>query len=362
MRALGYTLTAGALGVAAFFVFVPKWTSLPVGGIDVGVTPTSQIQFPRGHIPEPVSQLAPPPLPTAPEGGPAATAVYKNVQVLTDVSADEFMRLQHAITQWVSPKQGCGFCHTGEDYASDAKPTKAAARLMLRMTRHVNTDWSQHVAPSGVTCFTCHRGQPVPAETWFPSPPRTERRYIARQDNWRESADTVRKFFPDAGWDMYYLQDTPISVLSQTALPSGTVATAIVATRVYEMMMQMSDGIGVNCTYCHNSRAFSDWSQSTPARWTGYDAIRLMRDLNRNFLLQLAGIVPQTRARVHETDLPVLPAAEAGTQVGNGLAVCATCHYGEPRPLNGAAMLRDYPGLGPLGEKAATALASPPPG
>ena len=345
MRSLTFTLAIGAVAAAAFVVFVPEWTFSAGNGVQIGSSPTSMIYFSKGQMQEPVSQEAPPPLPPVQAGGLSATDTYKNVKVLTDVSAAEFMRLQHAITQWVSPKQGCGFCHAGGDYASEANPMKDAARVMLRMVRHVNADWGNHVNPAGVTCYTCHRGQPIPAETWFPSRPRPDRPFIAKQDDWQESADTVRKFFPDAGFEEYFVQAEPISVQSTTPLPSGTVSTSIVAKRVYEMMMQMSDGIGVNCGYCHNSRVFQSWEQSTPYRWSGYDGIRLTRDLNRNFLLQVAPLVPETRELVRETQIPVLPARETGVQGGNGLVVCATCHYALPKPLNGAEMLPDYPGL-----------------
>ena len=33
---------------------------------------------------------------------------------------------------------------------------------MLEMTRHINTNWTSHVAQTGVTCYTCHRGTPLP--------------------------------------------------------------------------------------------------------------------------------------------------------------------------------------------------------
>jgi photosynthetic reaction center cytochrome c subunit len=123
-----------------------------------------------------------------------------------------------------------------------------------------------------VTCFTCHRNQAIPPETWFPRAPKETLAMFARSENWNESAQTVRNFFPDNGWALYFLQNEPIHVQSKTALRSGTVAPQLVAKRVYEFMMQMSDGIGVNCGYCHNSRALADWSQSTPNRWVGYDA------------------------------------------------------------------------------------------
>ena len=41
---------------------------------------------------------------------------------------------------------------------------------MMQMTRHINKDWKAHVAVTGVTCYTCHRGMPVPANIWFDNP------------------------------------------------------------------------------------------------------------------------------------------------------------------------------------------------
>ena len=51
--------------------------------------------------------------------------------------------------------------------ADDGLYTKRVARRMLQMTRHINKDWKAHVGATGVTCYTCHRGQPVPANVWF---------------------------------------------------------------------------------------------------------------------------------------------------------------------------------------------------
>ncbi len=283
MKSVTVMAGLGVLAAAAFVVFVPSWTGAPRSAEEIGFPQEVLFHDKAELLP---SNRAPPPLPAVPAGGPSATEAFKNVKVMTDVSAAEFMRTHQAITAWVSPKEGCAFCHAGTDYASDAMPTKAAARVMLEMTRHLNTDWAGHVAGAGVTCYTCHRGQPVPAQIWFPDAPKPHRPMIGHQDNWQESADTVRKFFPDDGFAEYYLDDQPVVVQSSTVEPSHTIGSWPEATRVYEMMMQMSDGIGVNCGYCHNSRAFADWSQSSPYRWIGYDALRLVRDLNRHFLLQ----------------------------------------------------------------------------
>ena len=347
MKSITALVGIGALLAGAFIAFVPSWDRPPASATEMSFP--QGIQFDRGQERKAVNQ-APPPLPPAAPGGLAATEAYRNVQVLTDIGAAEFMRLQEAMTQWVSPRQGCGFCHVAGDWASDAVPAKQAARVMLRMTRHINADWSDHVGEVGVTCFTCHRGQPVPAEIWFPSPPARRRLMIAPQENWREAADTVRKFFPDSGYAEYFLGGEPIAAQSTTPEPSGTVASSIEVKRIYETMMQMSDGIGANCGFCHNSRNFQSWEESTPYRWSAWHAIRMLRDLNRNYLLPVAALVPQSRTLQTETRAPVLPANETGPQVGNGFVLCATCHTGLTKPLGGAKMVHDYPGLAPVAE------------
>ncbi len=345
MKSITWIGIAGLAAAAAFVVFVPRWDGPPRS--------SDEVSFPQGILfhtaaEKAASNTPPPPLAPAAIGGPSAIETYKNVKVLTDVSAAEFMRLQYAITAWVSPKEGCGFCHAGENYASDEKPTKGAARIMMQMTRHLNTDWATHVNPvagAGMTCYTCHRGQPVPEAIWYPDAPGPQPRASGGTENWQESADTVRKFFPDNGFAEYYLDDQPIHVLSETIEPSRTIGSWPEAKRIYEMMMQMSDGIGANCGLCHNSRAFNDWSQSSPYRWIGFAALRLTRDLNRNFLAPMAALIPESRTLIGETRIPALPERMTGAQIGNGLVNCATCHQGILKPMNGANMVHDYPGL-----------------
>ena len=73
--------------------------------------------------------------------------------------------------------------------------------------------------------------------------------------------------------------------------------------------------------------------------------LRFLRDLNRNYLLPLAQVIPQQRTLVHPTAMPVIPDHQRGQQPGNALLTCGTCHYRLPQPLNGANMVKDYPGL-----------------
>jgi photosynthetic reaction center L subunit len=91
-------------------------------------------------------------------------------KVLGGLSVGEFTRLMASITTWVAPKQGCAYCHDTKDMASDALYTKVVARRMIQMVQHVNGDWKDHVAATGVTCHTCHRGQPVPSNIWYDNP------------------------------------------------------------------------------------------------------------------------------------------------------------------------------------------------
>ena len=86
-------------------------------------------------------------------GGERASHAYQNVQVLGDLSTDQFNHLMASITQWVAPpSQGCNYCHNPENMASDRIYTKVVARRMLQMTRNINANWTSHVQGVGVTC------------------------------------------------------------------------------------------------------------------------------------------------------------------------------------------------------------------
>jgi photosynthetic reaction center cytochrome c subunit len=110
--------------------------------------------------------------------------------------------------------------------------------------------------------------------------------------------------------------------------------------------MHMSKSLGVNCTYCHNSRSFASWESSTPQRATAYYGIRMARDLNSNYLGSLAGVFPANRLGP-TGDVPKLN--------------CATCHQGAYKPLYGADILSGHAGLAG-GVKMAAAAAGTPPG
>ena len=231
---------------------------------------------------------------------------------------------------------------------------------MLRMTRHLNSGLVQprrrgrshllHLPP-----WPARAGGDLVPQRPGAAPP--VHRQAGQLDRGRGHRAQV---LPDASYAEYFLGDEPIVVQSTTVQPSHTISAQSEAKRIYEMMMTLSDGIGVNCGFCHNTRSFQSWQESTPYRWVTYDAINMLRDLNRNFLLPLADVIPQTRTLEDETRLPVLPARQTGQQLGNGLALCGTCHQGVTKPLNGANMVHDYPGLFPAAAPAAPAAPEAP--
>src|SRR6056297_2119504 len=116
--------------------------------------------------------LEDPPYPPEP-GEELAGDIYDNVQVLGDLTDANFNRLMAAMTRWVSPEQGCAYCHGDGDldtYGEDTLYTKVVARRMIEMTQNIDEAWDGHVNANkqvGVTCMTCHRGQNVPSDIWF---------------------------------------------------------------------------------------------------------------------------------------------------------------------------------------------------
>ena len=95
------------------------------------------------------NQVPAPPYDLEPIDGPLASEAYENVQVLGHLPESQFLRLMTAITEWVSPEEGCGYCHNLENLASDEVYTKVVSRRMLQMTWQINDTWSSHVADTG---------------------------------------------------------------------------------------------------------------------------------------------------------------------------------------------------------------------
>ncbi len=272
-------------------------------------------------------------------GGERASHAYQNVQVVGDLSVDQFNHLMASITQWVAPPaQGCNYCHNPENMASDRIYTKVVARRMLQMTRNINANWTSHVQGVGVTCWTCHRGNAVPKNVWNEDPAVVAGRDGRLMGNTRGIASAGHNSvkyasLPYDPFTPYLLAAYPIRV--QSKVPDNGPEVPIKATEAtYGLMMHFSGSLGVNCTYCHNSRAWSDWSQSRPQRVTAWYGIRMVRNINNQYIQKLAWAMPANRKG----------------PLGDPYKVnCTTCHQGLPLPLYGVSMRKEHPQLwGPV--------------
>ncbi|HXV76684.1 MAG TPA: c-type cytochrome [Candidatus Polarisedimenticolaceae bacterium] len=113
---------------------------------------------------------------------------YKNLQVFpADVSEAELDEAMLENLRGLGLRrlagEGCLYCHVGDletprsewNYASDAKPAKQKARVMMRMVRAINEEYLSKLSPRAapafqVTCTTCHEGRldprPLPDVLW----------------------------------------------------------------------------------------------------------------------------------------------------------------------------------------------------
>jgi photosynthetic reaction center cytochrome c subunit len=333
----GFIRTATAVLAAA--ALLAGCERPPINVVQTGYRGTGmeQIYNPRTLAEQAALNTPPADTPEAPAEGPKAKDVYKNVQVLGDLSVAQFTRNMIAITQWVAPQQGCAYCHNTQNLADDSLYTKVVARRMLQMTQHVNANWKQHVGATGVTCYTCHRGNPVPNQVWFAP---MDRKYAANSimgdlaGQNLASPSVALSSLPYDPFTPYLKGDLPIRVNGDKALAmTGAAAnrnSSKQAEFTYALMMHMSTSLGVNCTYCHNTRAFQSWSEAPPRRATAWHGIRMARDLNNAYLEPLTDNFPANRLG------PTGDVAKVN---------CATCHQGAYKPLYGAAMAKSHPEL-----------------
>jgi len=317
--------------------------------IQRGYRGTGMLQVYNPRLVEATRAMNPLPevFPAADAAGPRASQVFQNVKVLGDTSAAEFTRIMTAMTAWVSPVQGCAYCHDLQNFADDKMYTKVVSRRMLEMTRHINTNWKTHVVATGVTCYTCHRGQPVPSNIWFKEAPQVNGPSFIGDNGGQNKASMVTALMatPTDPFTPFLLENKNIRIYSTTALPDGTNRSSLKqAEFTYSLMTHISTALNVNCTYCHSTRSFGVWDGNPPQRAVAWYGIRLARDLNVAYLEPLTSAFPANR-RGPTGDAPKVN--------------CATCHQGVYKPLYGAPLIKDYPELvGPRPASAATVAAN----
>ncbi|XDA98927.1 photosynthetic reaction center cytochrome PufC [Sulfitobacter sp. LCG007] len=285
--------------------------------------------------------------PYVPEGGePLARDVYQNVQVLGDLTEDNFNRLMLAITQWVSPDQGCAYCHGDGDletYNEDTLYTKVVSRRMIQMNQNINENHDGHVNANktvGVTCYTCHRGENVPSGIWFESTPTVK--YMAGWSSNQNRVTPVSQYtsLPSDALQVYLAEEGNIKVHDLESRVAGIPGQDDYpgiqhAERTFSLMNYFSNSLGVNCLLCHNSRAFYDPGQVTPQWATALLGISMVQELNIEYLVPLKDNYPPERLGPIHGDAPKL--------------ACNTCHKGQQQPLQGLNVIDNYPELATTG-------------
>jgi photosynthetic reaction center cytochrome c subunit len=327
--------SVAAVLLTVAMLFTAGWVHPPILSTQAGFRGVGmdQLKTPaETRLIEAANKL-PDPIDKAPPGGDPATSVYQNVKVLNDLTVDQFNRVMLGLAAWVAPAdQSCNYCHAADSMASDDLYTKRVARRMLQMTRQINKTWTSHVAATGVTCYTCHRGAPVPKYVWFRGTnpgaggAATSNYGMGHPNAINGSTSMHTDPFTDE-----LLGTKPIRVQSSQALPVGFGASIQDTERTYSLMMSISKSLGVNCTFCHNSREFRQWDGAPTQRVTAWYGLQLVRQLNFDYLEPLKAELPATRL---------------GPLGDSPKVYCATCHQGVNKPLLGVSLAKDWPELG----------------
>src|ERR1700689_5156794 len=105
-------------------------------------------------------------LQAAPQSAPTQTPkmaeqVFKNIQVLKGVPADQVIPAMQFIAASLGVE--CEFCHVQGAFEKDDKKPKQTARKMMEMMFAINKD--NFEGHREVTCYSCHRGSVDPVGT-----------------------------------------------------------------------------------------------------------------------------------------------------------------------------------------------------
>ncbi len=333
-----------------FAILIAAGASLALAGCEIGPKTTSQNGYRGTGMNQVINakyvtrqQAIPANIYETPDdSGPRASETYQNVQVLGGVSTERFNHLMAQMNNWVVPaglpesEQGCNYCHNPENMASDEKYQKVAARKMIQMTQVINANYTSHVKETGVTCWTCHRGNAIPLNRWSIDGP--EGNGTITGQRWGQNKPDARVGFaslPGGTASKYFLGSSSMAARVNNPgihpSPDHVVSTKD-AENVYGIMIRMSTGLGVNCTYCHNSGSFQSWNMSQPTRALAWYGIKMVQHSNENYVTPLGG---------------VLPADQKGP-LGDPYKInCATCHNGINKPMNGVSMRAENPTLWP---------------
>lgn len=329
----------GVIGLISL-ALLPTFERLPVESVQTNyrgtgaalvVNPRRNAVLTATHVP-----------PEAPEAadatGDRARDIYENVPVLGHLSVEQFGRIMNVMVTWLYPGEGenlgCNGCHVPGNFAAEDMYQKHVARRMIQMTMALNSEWTSHTQDAGVTCWTCHRGNAVPLNVWSERPVTQGANFLTQPGEQNRPAPMAGfASLPSDPLSSTLRGDNEIRVQGRDPHPRPDSRASIQqAEWTYSLMMHMSTALGVSCSFCHNSRSWANWEESTPQRVTAWQGIRMVRDINNTYIESVRERFPPHRLG---------PA-------GDVLKVnCTTCHQGQNQPMGGANMIQDYPELLP---------------
>ena len=248
--------------------------------------------------------------------------------LLGGASGDDYGSLVAAMRAWTGIPD---LLEDPESYQSQV------ALRMIQMTQSINANWDAHVAvngENGVTCYTCHRGNPVPEGAWTISTPTVNAMagWSANQNRATEISQSTS--LPSDALEAYFLNYERIGVHDLDSRVEGVPGQDGYpgiqhAERTYALMNYFANSLGVNCTFCHNTRAFYDGGQVTPQWATAQLGIAMVQELNGDWILPLDELLPPERLGAVAGDVP---------KVG-----CLTCHQAQQQPLKGLNVIEGFP-------------------
>lgn len=274
--------------------------------------------------------VSPPPVEPAP-GEPLARDAIPNAEpLLADLPVSQYERLVGAMRAWTG---------IPDLLAGEENYQTVVARRMIQMTQALNEAWAGHTNASpengnvGVNCYSCHRGQPVPSGIWFNMGAVTSATagWAAVQN--RVTMTSQYTSLPSDALEKYLLEGRQIVVHDLAARVPTTpdLPTWQDTERTYALMNYFANSLGVNCTFCHNTRAFFAAQGEVTPQWTNASiGIQMVLEINNDYLVPLQ---------------PVFPANRLGPLGDAPKVACNTCHKGYQRPLGGMDMISDWPEL-----------------
>jgi photosynthetic reaction center cytochrome c subunit len=154
----------------------PAWKQiLPAGCAVAAMLVLGTAQAPAQSAPAPKAKASP----------KTAEQVYKNIQVLKGIPADQLIPTMQFITASLGVQ--CDFCHIESAFDKDDKKNKQTARKMMRMMFAIDKDnFDGH---RKVTCYSCHRGAHKPVA--IPIISEAENQPLPVQEGEREEANTA---------------------------------------------------------------------------------------------------------------------------------------------------------------------------